>query len=67
MKICLCTFLLRFDNSVDSKPSEGNNTERMEVFSHADLSDSAFAILAALSMAEVIIINQKSTTVKYLT
>ena len=46
---------------------EQNNTERMEVFSHADLSDSAFAILAALSMAEVIIINQKSTTVKYLT
>ena len=39
----------------------------MEVFSHADLSDSAFAILAALSMAEVIIINQKSTKVKYLT
>ena len=58
---------LRFDNSVDSNPSEGNKTERMEVFSQADLSDSALAILAALSMAEVIIINQKSTKVKYLT
>ena len=39
----------------------------MEVFSQADLSDSALAILAVLSMAEVIIINQKSTKVKYLT
>ena len=39
----------------------------MEVFSQADFSDSALAILAALSMAEVIIINQKSTKVKYLT
>ena len=61
-KIWLCTFLLRFVNSVDEPETseDGNRMVSRLVFSHAAFNDSAFWILAALSITEIFIINQKS-------